>query len=250
MCQYLRDRAAGKTRGVSGELEMSGMRNDGNQCHIIAALQVLRGLHVKEPRFGALLARCGLFGEILASLLQGSMSLDMEGSAKLYIEALVQGVDSVGTYGTPAEFFNAIFDTLVEVAPPAIKVELQRDYMYRYCSCNIIVCKTCWQVSVRWNSANAVPADLECGTWHPSRHHQFPDTFRPVAVAVMLLQQRLEKRAVDVRAGDQAAPAGGEVDGSEQQRTRGAGRRGGVACRHDTERGVASRPNRPTRDHC
>ena len=164
MCQYLRDRAAGKTREVNGELKPTGMRNDGNQCHIIAALQVLRGLHAKEPRFGALLAKCGLFGKILASLLQGSMSRDMENSAKLYIEALVQGLRSVGTFGTPGEDFDAIFDTLVEVAPPPIKVELQRDYMYRYCSCNIIVCKMCWQVSVRWNSANAVP-DLECGTW-------------------------------------------------------------------------------------
>jgi hypothetical protein len=99
---------------------MSGMRNDGNQCHIIAALQVLRGLHVKEPRFGALLARCGLFGEILASLLQGSMSLDMEGSAKLYIEALVQGVGSVGTYGTPAEFFNARTALLLSVSLPML----------------------------------------------------------------------------------------------------------------------------------
>ena len=60
--------------------------------------------------------------------------------------------------------------------------------------------------------------------WHPKRHRLFPDSFRSIVVAVVLLQQRLERRAEQMGAEEEAAAAAGEVDGSDEQHARRAGR--------------------------
>ena len=49
--------------------------------------------------------------------------------------------------------------------------------------------------------------------WHPERHHLFPDSFRPVVLTALLVQQRLQRR----------------VQEQEQQEEGGDGGDGGVA---------------------
>jgi hypothetical protein len=72
-------------------------------------------------------------------------------------------------------------------------------------------------------AAGALPADaattetieLAAMPWHPERHHLFPDSFRPVVLTALLVQQRLQRRVqaqeqeqAQGDAGDEAAGGG------------------------------------------
>ena len=69
-------------------------------------------------------------------------------------------------------------------------------------------------------AAGALPADaattavveLAAMPWHPERHHLFPDSFRPVVLTALLVQQRLQRR---VQAQEQGHGADGEAPGGE-----------------------------------
>ena len=77
-------------------------------------------------------------------------------------------------------------------------------------------------------AAGALPADAVATAlverapmlWHPERHPLFPDTFRPVVVAVMLLHQHLKLRAEQLEdeqlAAEQAPEAGAEADDEDR----------------------------------
>ena len=65
-------------RGL-GTVEVRGhpklvMHNDGNQCYLLSALQLLRSLLDAWPEFGHLLSACGIFGECLLLLLTGRLT--------------------------------------------------------------------------------------------------------------------------------------------------------------------------------
>ena len=67
-------------------------------------------------------------------------------------------------------------------------------------------------------AAGALPADaattetiqLAAMPWHPERHDLFPDSFRPVVLTALLVQQRLQRR---VQAQEQGHGADGEAAG-------------------------------------
>ena len=67
-------------------------------------------------------------------------------------------------------------------------------------------------------AAGALPADaattetieLAAMPWHPERHHLFPDSFRPVVLTALLVQQRLQRR---VQAQEQEQDADGGAAG-------------------------------------
>ena len=69
-------------------------------------------------------------------------------------------------------------------------------------------------------AAGALPADavttetieLAAMPWHPERHHLFPDSFRPVVLTALLVQQRLQRR-VQAQEQEQGHGADGEAAG-------------------------------------
>ena len=74
-------------------------------------------------------------------------------------------------------------------------------------------------------AAGALPADaattevieLAAMPWHPERHHLFPDSFRPVVLTALLVQQRLQRRVQ------------GQEQEQEQEQEEGAGGGGEAA---------------------
>ena len=70
-------------------------------------------------------------------------------------------------------------------------------------------------------AAGALPADaattavveLAAMPWHPERHDLFPDSFRPVVLTALLVQQRLQRRVQEQEQEQGHAGADGEAAG-------------------------------------
>ena len=136
----------------SAGTEVLTMRNDGNQCYLIAAVELLRGLLAGWHGFGKLLPSCGLLGQLLLLLLQGRLYPKACSMAKTYLIALARGLEYLGKPGTPHVVVETLLVELAAVAPQEVRRELVRSVLYRRSGCILSVCSHCGVVSSRTNT--------------------------------------------------------------------------------------------------
>jgi hypothetical protein len=132
--------------------EVLTMRNEGNQCYLIAAVELLRGLLAGWHGFGKLLPSCGLLGQLLLLLLQGRLYPKACSMAKTYLIALARGLEYLGKPGTPHVVVETLLVELAAVAPQEVRRELVRSVLYRRSGCILSVCSHCGVISSRMNT--------------------------------------------------------------------------------------------------